>query len=398
MAAPTTLPIGDRTKIDNEEQITFINSPVHLRLQNDTTDSSIISVAVYLWIWNGAQNTALGKPNFTLEKTKVSVNDDYINLQIADLIKSYLENPLNAPNTFQPNFYYNEVDAPAITGQGVFWQIVTDITSAAGTVRKNYDTNFATLGYRWNYEQNIGVGNNGLTPNGSLGFTETVNKWYNPKIHHYITQAFNLTNEIADATSANMITQTEVTPPPNWSRCSRDPSLIVFLNKLGLWEMFTPHGKFTASTGVDFETSSISYRDPSRVDNSFFHSKQRGAIDVTQSYVINTGSLTEDMAATVEELIYSPRIYLIRFQGDIQTPERVGITVDSTLVTVDDTTITVDNTPVGLEDVGFFKTSQQIPVIIKDSDFLRKTRVNDKNEVNYNIMFEETNNKINNIR
>lgn len=398
MAAPTTLPIGDRTKINTEDQITFINSPVHLRLQNSTQDSSIISVSVYLWIWNGAQNLTLGKPNVTFNKSKVSVDDDYINIQISDQIKAYLENPLDAPNTSQPNYFYNEIEAAAITGQGVFWQIVTDITSSAGTVRNNYSTNFATLGYRWNYEQNLTTGNNGLTPNGSLGFTGTVNKWYNPKIHNYITQSFNLTNEIADATSANMITQTPIDPPTEWQRCARDPSLIVFLNKLGLWEMFTPNGKFTASSLLKFEINSKAFRDPGRVDNSFLHSKQRGDIEVSQKYTINTGSLTEDMAATIEELLYSSKIYLIRFKGNIQAVEEVGITVDSTIITVDDTTVTVDSSTIGAKDVGFYKTHQQIPVVIKDSDFMRKTRVNDKNEVNYNILFEETNNKINNIR
>lgn len=399
MAAPTELPVNDRTIINTEDQITLCNSPVHLRLQNAAADTSIQSVDVWLWIWNGAQNKVLGKPNFSFNKVKVSVSDDYINIQIGGQIKSFLENPTNGPNTFQPNFAFNEVDQPAITGQGVFYQIVTDITSTAGTVRNNYLTNFATLGYRWNYEQNDATGNNGITPNGSLGFLgAAVNRWYNPQINNYITQTFNLTNAIIDATSANMITQTPVTPPAIWSRCSRDPSLIVFLNKLGLWEMFTPHGKFTASSDVGFNTTNKSYRDPSKVDNSYAHSKQRGAIDVTQSYIINTGSLTEDMSAIVEELIYSPKVYLIRFKGDIQAAEFIGVTVDSTLITVDDINITVDSSTIEAGDVGLFKTFQQIPVVIKDSDFLRKTRVNDKNEVNYNILLEETNNKINDIR
>jgi hypothetical protein len=398
MSVPIELPTGDRTIINTEDQISFVNSPIHLRLQNAAGNTAIVSVAVYIWIWNGSQNKTLGKPNHVLEKDKVSILDDYIQLEVADLIKSFLQNPSNGANTFQPNFYYNEVEPPVITGQGVFWQIVTDITDSAGTVRNNYLTNFATLGYRWNYEQNSGLGNNGTTPNGSLGFTGTVNKWYNPLIHNYITQAFNLTNAINVATAANMITQTPVVPSAEWSRCARDPSLIVFLNKLGLWEMFTPHGKFTASATMKAETSNRSYRDPSRVDNAYAHSKQRGAVDVSQSYVINTGSLTEDMAATIEELVYSPKVYLIRFKGDIRTTEEIGITVDSTLITVDDTNITVDSATVGAEDIGFFKTHQQIPVTITDSDFLRKSRVNDKNEINYNVMLGETNNKINNIR
>jgi len=398
MAIPTTLPTGDRTLINTVSQIKFCNSPIHLRLQNAAEDTSITSVAVYLWIWNGAENKALGKPNFVLTKNKISKFDNYISLQIQDQIKSYLENPLNAPNTYQPTYSFNEVAPPAITGLGVFYQVVADITSTAGTIRNNYPTNFTTLGYRWNYEQNAATGNNGITANGSLGFLGTVNKWYNPKIHNYFSQSFNLANPIAVATSANMITTAIITPPAAFSRCATDPSLLIFLNKLGLWETFTPHGKFTASSSITSETTNRAFRDPSTVDNSYSHSKQRGALDVLQSYMINTGSLTEDMVETVEQIIYSSKVYLIRFKGDIQTSAFLGVTVDSTLISVDSLNITVDSDTVGADDLGFFKTFQQIPVTIKDSDFLRKSRVNDKNKIDYNIMLEETNNKINNIR
>ncbi len=398
MAVPTELPIGDRTIINTVDQIYFSRSPIHLRLQNAAKDNSILSVAVYLWIWNGDQEAVLGKPNFTLQKDKVSASDDYINFQVADLIRSFLIRPLNAPNTNQPTFAYNELTPPAITGQGVFWQIVVDITSTAGTVRSNDVTNFATLGYRWNYEQNDLTGNNGIDPDGSLGFTGPVTKWYNPQIHNYITQSFNLTNPVATANTENMITVTPVVPPAGFTRCSRDPSLIVFLNKLGLWEMFTPNGKFTASSDIESEVSNKSFRDPSKVDNTYVHSKQRRALTVSQDYIINTGSLTEDMVNTIEQLIYSSKVYLIRFTGDTQLVATTGITVDNTFITVDDITITVDSATVGSEFLGFFKTHQQIPVVISDSDFVRKTRVNDKNEVNYNIALDETNNKINNIR
>lgn len=398
MAAPTELPVNKRTIINTVAQITFCKSPIHLRLQNVAKDNTILSATVYLWIWNGDQDKALGKPNLTLQKDKVSASDDYINLEISAYIEAFLVKPLNGTNTFQPAFAYNELTPAAITGQGVFWQIQTDITSDAGLVTTDYITNFATLGYRWNYEQNDLTGNNGLTPNGSLGFTGTVTKWYNPQIHNYITQTFNLTNSVANATAANMITQTPVAPPTAFKRCSLDPTLIVFLNKLGLWEFFTPHGKFTASSSIDSEISNKAFRDPSRIDNTYIHSKQRGTVDVTQSYLVNTGSLTEDMVATIEELIYSEKVYLIKFKGDVQLEEVLGITVDNTFITVDNTNITVDSETVMEEGLGFFKTHQQIPVVIKDSDFERKSRVNDKNGIDYNILLEETNNKINNIR
>jgi hypothetical protein len=397
MSTPTTLPTGDRTLIDAANQITFCGSPIHLRLQNAAGDATIQSVFVYLWIWNGAQNKALTIPTRVLFKNKVSASDTYINFEIADFVRAFLETPDNALNTNQPNFAFNLFSEAAITGQGVFWQIVTDMTSTAGTVRNNYETNFSTLGYRWNYEQNA-LGNNGLAPNGSTGFLGAVNKWYSSKMSQYFTQSFNLTNLVAAANTANMITRTPVVPPAGFTRCAMDASLIVYINKLGLWDIFTPNGKITASSNIESIEQNKGYRDPSQVDNTYQHSKLRAGLDVTQSWVINTGSLTEDMINDIEQIIYSPKVYLIKFNGEIQEATTVGITIDSTLVTIDDTFITIDSETITSEFIGDYKAFEQIPVIVKDSDFTRKNRVNDKNTINYNIKFEETNNKILDIR
>jgi hypothetical protein len=397
MSAPITLPTEDRTLIDNENQIYFCLSPIHLRLQNAAQDSTIQSVYVYLWVWNGDQDKALNAPSRTLFKKKISASDTYINFEIASYIEAFLKTPDNARNTFQPSFGFNVFSEAAITGQGVFWQIVADVTSDAGTVRYNFESNFATLGYRWNYEQNS-LGNNGLAPNGSTGFLGLVNRWYSSRVSQYFSQSFNLTNSVDAATTANMITRASVTPPTDWTRCALDACLIVYINKLGLWDIFTPHGKISVSSAIESREQGRAYRDPSQVDNTYQHSKARTGLDVTQEYVINTGSLTEDMINSVEQIIYSPKVYLIKFNGEIQETTTVGITIDSTLVSIDNTNITIDSDTIESEYIGTYKDFEQIPVIVKDSNFVRKNRVNDKTEINYNIKFEETNNKMLNIR
>ncbi len=394
---PSELPDTDITAINDASKITFANSPIHLRLQNAAADTTIEEATVYLWIWNGDQQRELVNPNLTLNKKKVSAGDNYINFQIADYIKSYIENPPNGLNTNQPNFAYNELTPPAITGLGVFWQVVTDITSNGTTIRTTGDTHFATLGYRWGYEQNA-IKNNGLTPNGSTGFIRSSQKWYNKKIHNYIEQSFDLTKTVSEATTGNIIKTTPVTPPSVWERCSRDSSLIVYINKLGLWEMFTPHGKIVVSSSVSSDEQNRAYRDPSQIDNTYTHSKLKSSPDVEQSYTINTGSLTETMIDQVEQIIYSPKIYIILFNGDVQTSSTVGVTIDSTFITIDDTNITIDAATVTEELIGSFKTFQQIPVISKDKSFVRKNRINDKNEIHYTLKFEETTNKILDIR
>ena len=397
MSTPTTLAVADRTAISDEAQITFCNSPVHIRLENSSANSEIESAYVYLWIWNGSLNKSLGKPNLTLFKNKVSVSDTYINFQIADYIKAFLENPTNAPNTNQPNFVYNEATPPAITGLGVFWQIVTDVTSNGITTRSNYNTSFATLGYRWNYEQNA-IANNGLSKNGSTGFLRSDNRWFNTKIPNYFTQTFDLTHTVSEATAGNMIKTDSFSPPSNWERCAMDSSLIVYINKLGLWDSFTPHGKILVRTDVDYDEHNKAYRDPSQIDNTYVHSKLNSKADVLQDYQINTGSLTETMIDQVEQIIYSPKIYLILFNGDVQTETTAGLTIDNTFVTIDDTNITIDTATITQELIGKYKTFHQIPVVSKDKSFIRKTRLNDKNEINYVIKLGETTNKILDIR
>ena len=390
MATPTTLPVLDRTNIANDTDISFCNSPIHIRLQNALQDNTIESAYVYLWIWNGAQNKTLGNPNHTFYKTKVSATDTYLNFEISEQIKSYLISPSNAPNTNQPNFSYNEATNPAITGQGVFWQIVADITSAGVTTRYNFRTSFATLGYRWANEQTANTFYNVDVPSSD--------KWYNPKIHNYIEQDFDFTKTVATATSGNIINVTDVTPPTAWSRISRDPYLIVYLNKVGLWEMFTPHGKAVRTAKKEISTSNVNYRDPSRIDNSYTHHKLTDNFDVTETITINTGSLTEDMVYQVEQIVYSPKVYLIRFVGDVQTTTLIGVTIDNTFITLDDLNTTIDGLSITESYLSKYKTHEQIPVILTDTDFTFKNRVNDKNQIDYNLKFEITTNKINDIR
>lgn len=390
MAAPTTLPVLDRTAIMNETDISFCNSPIHIRLQNALQDATIESAYIYIWIWNGAQNKTLSKPNQTLYKAKVSASDTYINFEISELIKSFLVSPSNAPNTNQPNFSYNEVDNPAITGQGVFWQIVADITSAGVTTRFNYRTSFATLGYRYDEEQ--------TATNVYSATLPTYERWYNNRIHNYISQAFDLSTSVATATTGNIIEVTDVTPPTNWTRESRDPYLIVFLNKLGLWDMFTPHGKATIANKKTMTTNNVNYRDPSKVDNSYTHSKLTDNFDIEQTITINTGSLTEDMVNIVEQIVYSPKVYLVKFKGDLREESTIGITIDNNYVTIDDLNTTIDGKTVTEEYLLKYKTHRQIPVILTDTDFQIKNRVNDKNQIDYNLKFETTTNKINDIR
>ncbi|MFC6264616.1 hypothetical protein ACFQFA_13235 [Flavobacterium panici] len=293
---------------------------------------------------------------------------------------------------------------PAQAGQGVFFQIITEVleqepvTDAIVSTTVVRPTCFATMGYRWNYEQNSGV-TNGITPNKSDIFKAAPLRYYNQYIDNYFENTFNFGQAVSTCTSGNMISQTKITPSARQSFCAKDSYLIVFLNKLGLWDYFTPFGKTIISSKTSVTNSNRMFRDPSRINNSQIHSTLRDTIDVTQTYIINTGHIDETATQLIEELIYSPKVYLIRFSDERTSTEVTGITVDNTYITVDDTTITVDNDTVTAESLGYFSTFQQIPVIISNpEELVNMTRLNNKVNIEYTIKFDETNNKILDIK
>ena len=104
------------------------------------------------------------------------------------------------------------------------------------------------------------------------------------------------------------------------------------------------------------------------------------------------------MTEQVEEVILSPLIYLIEFTGETFTVVNLGLTVDNTIVTADSTLYTADNQTVTEEDLGYFSKFKQIPVICTSENFTRKTRLNDKQKINYDLTFEVTTDRINNLR
>ena len=377
--------VSTPTIIDNASKILFCNSPVFI---NETATADTNRIEVKLFIWSGNISPLPLQPIIFLKKEKVSLNDNYISVQIQDYIKPFIN----------PKFAYNRISAPSITNQAVFVQAEIKTINNNNTFTKRVtDTFLATLGYRWNYEQNL-LGSNGVQNYGANGFVDPVNKWYNPKIANYFYQDFDFTKTLLNATSTNIIRYNALTPPANWLRCTQDPYLIVFINKLGLWETFTPHGKTTVTAKVNRTDANISHRNPSQVDNTFTHSRKVNSIEVTQSYAINTGSLDETMTSIIEEVVYSPLVYLIKFKGDTEDVTTIGLTIDTTVVSIDNTNITIDSITIAVENLGYFKTHQQIPVIVADEDFNRKTRLNNKNAIDYTIKFDETNNKINSIR
>ena len=381
-----------RTVINSFENITFCNSEIYARIRNNSQNNTIQAVRLRLWVWNGELNKTLFEPNHTFFKNKVTAQDTYIEFEFSSFIKSFLVNPPNAINTNQPQFLYNQNGLASITGQGVFWQIEAEIFNSASTEIQSSNTNFATLGYKFNFETKMQTAN--VVTNSGTGFNEITSKYYNPKINNYLLQSFNFDRALNECTTANIINKDAVNVSNFLQRDSRFPLLIVFINKVGLFEMFTPNGKYVQSVKIKSDNQNINYRDSQNVNSQYQHSKTTVFDSVTQNHTINTGLLLPKMCEIVEQIIYSPKIYLVKFRGDLVDNSSVGITIDNSFESIDSMDITIDNETITSESIGFYKDFQQIPVVCTENDYVFKNQYNNYSAIEYTLKFDETNDKI----
>ena len=376
------------TNISTKGQFFFAESPIHFNFQNELADVNIQSVTVEVYIWRGFQTADLPTVPALIYNNvnKISPSDDYIALELHSEIKSFITSSnLNKNN---PQWAYNTTDNSTTAGEGVYFHIVYKVDDESV---KQLGTYFATTGYRYDFEQR-----------GGSYTTYTDSPTFRRYANHirYDSHTFNLTTVATTSHSGSgtngMIIKTTVNPTVRETQTGVS-CLIAYVNKLGLWDTFTPFGKFTETIDTKRDNFSNSYRNPLNVDAQIQHLKSQGLAKSVRKFSINTGLLNELNNYQVEEIIQSPKIYLVVFSDVLYTSEDIGITVDSTTVTVDDTTITADSTVITIDDIGFYSNLIQIPVINTNNSFIRKTKLNDKSSISYNLEFEQTNNYINNI-
>lgn len=385
--------------ITNLSQVAFANSPVIIRINLLDFPAFPIGVnplTAYLTITTFDIAAGGGHENvntYVLKKEQASVIDTYISFDIQQYLKSDLAIKANAPNQEFPVLQYDNLSMPTVKGQCLFFEMsyyVTNGTTNSATVTNL--NNVATLGYRW---RNEAVPFYGSYVGSSEGFNVAITpkKKYNDNIPYYIRQEFDFTLGTS-VTSANFIKTIKVNP--SVVSCAKEPILIMYLNRLGLWEYITTFGKVSIDTDTTREASGKVYRDNYNVNPDISHGENIRIEDVRQNYTINTGLLDESMNQLIEELMYSPKVYLVRFYGDTFTVIQEGITVDNDIITVDNDTITVDSDTVTLADIGYFTTYTQVPVRVMDSNFVKRTFNNDKRDISYFIKFRETDSKIKN--
>ena len=376
------------TNIDSKAKIFLAESPIHFNFQNELSDSSIQKLTVEVYIWRGFQTANLpATPTLVFNNVKkISPNDNYIAIDLHNEIKAYITSSnLNKNN---PQWAYNTTQIAATAGEGVYFHIVykVDLESI-----KQLGTFFATTGYRYSFEQKGGTYTTYENTGTFRRYAESI---------VYSSFDFDLTTVAATSQSGTgvngMILQTEVTPLVREKQTGVS-CLIAYVDRLGKWDTFTPFGKVVESTEVKRDEFTSSVRNPLTVNNQIQHFKQLGKPKGFRKFQINTGLLDENNNYQISELLQSSKKYLVIFDKATFDVQRVGLTVDSTLVTVDNTEITADSVTVGLSDIGNYSSFVQIPVKSVNSSFVKKTKLNDKSSISYTLEFEETNNYINNL-
>jgi hypothetical protein len=376
------------SNIDDKAKIFFAQSPIHFNFFNDLNDATIAAVTVEVYIWRGSQTANLpAAPNLIFNNVrKISPEDNYIALELHNEIKAFIAaSNLNQNN---PQFAYNTTAPATTSGEGVYFQIVYKVDTDA---IKQLGTFFATSGYRYSFEQKGGYYTTFEDVPTFRKFAESI---------LYDRNTINLLTVAASSQSGTgvngMITQTALTPTPRKLQTGVK-CLIAYVNRLGVWDTFTPFGRFIESIDTKRDEFSSTFRNPLQINSQIQHLKQSGAPKGRRKFQINTGLLDENNNYQVREILQSGKIYLIIFGDDVFTVAQTGVTVDSTTVSVDNTTITVDSDTVTAADLGFYSSFVQIPVSNSATNFLKKTRLNDKSSISYTLELEETNNFINDI-
>lgn len=384
--------------INDLSQVAFCNSPVVIRIDLLTDFPayvpSNINTRVRLQLTTFEIDDSLAEVNshvYVLDKSRVSNDDNYVSFEIQDYLKNDLIRKDNFNNVDFPVLLYHNTSLPYVQGMCLFYKYsyyAYDETTSVAAI--NVTDKVATLGYRWRNEQNPFYGSFIGNANG-FNVAETPIKKYAELIPYYAKQDFVFG---INRTSNNFIVTTKVTPTE--TVCVKEPLLFIYLDRNGLFQYLTTVGKITINDETKRQESAKVFRDSAMINTESTHFKNTAIEEVFQTYTVNTGVLHESMNALIEELIYSSKIYLVRFYGDKFTSAQVGITVDNDIITVDNETITVDSDTITVGDVGYYSTYLQVPVTCVDSDFVKRTTINDKRDISYTLKFKETASKIKN--
>lgn len=339
--------------------VSYINALSPYVVSIGSTHSNWTHAQLSLWVWQGDYNDGSvinSLPNYIQYKEKVNIIDDHILFELSDYITPFLDPSINFMGStattvsdmcvwvYYETFIYNNplnlLEPPVIQTQ-------------------SSELRMGIYSYNWNYENQIGLDYTNTSFGSDLGVTISTadyNYVSGYPNNFYFNNSFKANGVTSSYDMVNLSFINNATP----TKCSLDPYTILYLNKNGSWSTFNTHGKVLIDNDIKNKEYEFSFRNPLNFEHSQTHSIRKYNFESIQKYQINTGAIRYLMGQMVEEILYSPKIYLIKYNKD-------------------------------------FTKFQQIPVVVDGPKFQRKTAINDKNKISYVMTFKETNNKLRNI-
>lgn len=325
----------------SKDQLIPVGSPYYVVANRAST---IFNKAVLkLWVWKGDYRLrTTTEPDYTFTKDKISITDYNIVFEIADYIKPHI-NPI--------------LDGNSVTGEGCwFYYEITYVNNNVPVITTTSKLLFATLGYSYNFE-----GQSRL--NGAIMADGTIDEAFDSDIvstmkyySHLESQTYTIANttNISATNSEQVIVRTNYIPTTR--ECAKDGYIITFLNKKGLFEQLSTTGKVVIDNDISKESYRRTYRDINNYNSSVNHSTVDFNKKSKTVWKINTGRIDPKLSNKIEEICYSPLVYL----KEANTNRTYAVNVSNTSIN-------------------------------------RKTRINDKTKIIYNLEFTESSNKIRSI-
>lgn len=327
-------------------QIIGVLSPYYVVGQTSATWNRI---RVDLWIWKGAYDAVTSEdPTFVLTKNKLNDDDERVEINIANYVADTINPVFNIGNsennTSDNSFFYYEIR---------YFNNSTLVHSSGSSLM------IGVLGWRYDYQMFTTVQEVGgeYFPNGrsnnefgyfNLNSKENYFKYTEAMVNvpsriWYTNRSFPISNI---STSQIYYGDLATFLQPNQIECNNVNYGIVFINKSGNWDLFPVFGKVSIST----EKSSTTYNRGFRYKTDYTDRYQNSVREVNTmeqvTYTMNTGVISELMSLYLESILFSPMMFIVDYD-----------------------------------------TNLSFPVKLQSTTFNRKTKLNDKNNINHTLVF-----------
>lgn len=346
----TPTPINSYSKIKN------LLSPIFVPINYN---GSYTHVRLELWVWTGDLKKPVNdslEPTITLYQEKINYSDETVLFEISEYIRNFCN----------PRLKYDGINSEINAGQVFFqWQAIiinnpNNLNNSVGFIVESSETQLGLLGYNFNF-QDI----NKLNFDYSFGIkklkVQSTDYRFLDGANYFDVNVNIFLGE--NSTSDDVVNFFLVEKIPNY--CPKEKYVIWYINQAGLWDYFSPTGKVSVESTIKRDTYNRTVTRPDLIKPGEYHGIKQINLESNQSWTVNTGFMNERLGQIVEAIMVSPMVYLIQITDGVAPGTYI---------------------------------SRQIPLINDDTSFGRKTRLNNKGKISYQMKFKETTNKILNNR